>query len=286
MLRAFHEYFRSPLNSLPHVVLKFNFCTGIFMEIYINPSFRRHPEEAALVGHILASFGEIELSVCANTATAHKLFNPVMSTLYSIRTTSTRIETALRLFRPAAELYDLIDLLPIISPMIWHCVRIRNQYAHCNWGDGPRANGGGLFFADLQASADNPNFSHDWKHIDPPLLQHQLKYFNDTMDWLNFANGEIRVKVENQQSNFWPRPPLSDQPALHNPPAEHVPPWLSEADKALHLAKAQAALGGPPTPTPKQLELERARVAKREARKLHAERSSEGSLPPPPERET
>ena len=252
------------------------------MDIYINPFFRRHPSEAALVGHILASFGEIELSICAIAANAHKLFNPVMSTLYSIRTTSTRIETALRLLRPAAELYSLAGLLPIVSPMIWHCVKIRNQYAPCNWGDGPEGGGGGLFFADLQVSADNPNFSHDCKHIDPPLLQEQLQFFNDAMDWSNFADGKSGEGA-GSKIELLAKPSLSDRPPLHNPPAEHVSPWLNEADTALHVAKAQAAQGGPPTPTVKQLELERARAAKKEIRRLHAERSSGGSSTLPPE---
>lgn len=249
------------------------------MAVYINPSFRRYPDEASLVGHILAAFGEIEVSVCFNTAIAHKIIGHIMTTLYSIRTTSTRIETALHLMKPAAEIYDLLDFQQTVTPLIWYCVKIRNQYAHCNWADD--AGGGGLFFADLQNSATNPGFTHDWKHLDPPLLQAQLEFLNSTMDWLNFINGEIiHRQGESKQPNPWSVPSIPCQPPLHNPPAEHVPRWLSEDDKALHLAKAQAALGGPPTPTPKQLELDKAREEKKDARRLHAIRSAGGDSAP------
>ncbi|WP_146688981.1 hypothetical protein [Bradyrhizobium canariense] len=232
-----------------------------------------------MIGHILASFGEIEVTACYNTAIAHKLINHVLAMLYGLRATSPRIEAALRLMVPAAEVLGLQEEQKIVTPMIWHCVSIRNQYAHCNWGDEAEPDSG-VYFADLQNSAKNTNFSHDWKHVDIELLQKQLDYFNATMEMLNFINGEINRQAGRVSENPFPRPPIPTQPPLHNPPLEHVPQWIDETEKALHVAKAQAALGGPPTPTPSQLELDRARAAKKEARRLHAERSAKGSSSP------
>ena len=242
---------------------------------FINPAFRRNPEEAAVIGHILASFGEIELMTCYNTALAHKLFESVMSTLYSIRVTSTRIEVALRLMTPAASTMGLLEEQKTVTPLIWHCLKIRNQYAHCNWAD-TFGSDDGLYFADLQNSANNPNFANDWKHVDIAVLGEQMEFFNCTMAMLNFIYGEIQALNQSQGPNLFPRPSIPSLAPLHNPPLEHVPQWLNANDKALHVAKAQAALGGLPTPTPAQQELDRQRFEKRARQKKQRRKSREG----------
>jgi hypothetical protein len=51
------------------------------------------------------------------------------------------------------------------------CLKIRNQYAHCNWADSdPKA---GLFFADLQESAKREDWFTSWKHV-----QHIPRWLN------------------------------------------------------------------------------------------------------------
>ena len=213
----------------------------------INPVFGRHRAEAEFVGHILSSFGEIEVQTCINTGNIHKLFNPIMSTLYAIKVTSTRIETALRLTRPAAEHHGLTSEFELVAPMIWHCAKIRNQYAHCNWADHPSEEG--VFFADLQDAANEENFYLYWKFIDLPLLQRQLDYFNTTMEQLNFLAGEIMIKTSAPSQISFPKPIIPTPPPLHNPPHEHVPQWLDEAGKRLHSAKSLAARRTPDTNT-------------------------------------
>jgi hypothetical protein len=239
----------------------------------INPVFLRHRLEAELVGHILSSFGEIEVQTCINAGNIHKLLNPVMSTLYGIKVTSTRIETALRLTLPAAELYDLTQEVELVTPMIWHCVKIRNQYAHCNWADHPSKEG--VFFADLQDAANEPNFYMYWKFVDVSVLTQQLEFFDATYHQLNFMAGEITRKT-GAPTFPYPRPTIPTQSPLHNPPHEHVPSWLDEDGKRLHSAKALAALGGPPTPTPGQLKLNSQREAKRARQAEQRQKSRDG----------
>ena len=48
----------------------------------INPAFDRFPGEAQLIGKLLAAFGELEVSVCANTSKATNLGNSVLAALY------------------------------------------------------------------------------------------------------------------------------------------------------------------------------------------------------------
>jgi hypothetical protein len=97
------------------------------MAFRINPAFRRFPEEAAIVGRILTSFGEIEVSVCRNAAHATRLDHIVMKALYGIRVTSTRIETADPLMRATFVAHDLEADYSTMIGMIWHCLKIRNH---------------------------------------------------------------------------------------------------------------------------------------------------------------
>jgi hypothetical protein len=248
------------------------------MAFRINPAFRRFPDEASLIGHILASFGEIELTVCKNAALArNELFNVIMKTLYGIRATSTRIETAERLMQLEYANHGLAEDYATAMMMVRHCLKIRNTYAHCNWADDP-GGVGGLFFADLEDSANTPGFDHDWKHVDPPLLTQQIEYFGKTMDLLEFLNSELAVLDQRLKSPVWPKPTIPRQPPPHNPEEEHVPPWLDEDQKALHIARALASRGGPPTPTPGQLALDRARAEKRARQAEQRRKSYEGEL--------
>jgi hypothetical protein len=160
--------------------------------------------------------------------------------------------------------------------MVRHCLVIRNQFAHCNWGDDP--NGSDLFFADVQASAssDSGELCHSWRHVNIELLNAQEAYFSNTLEWFDYLDHEMRTLQGRLDRNHWPMPPVLPRPPLHNPPEEHVPPWLSEAGKALHLARALASKGGPPTPTHKQQAQEKVRAEKRGKQEENIRRSREG----------
>lgn len=200
-----------------------------------NPAFDRFPEEATLVGRILSGFGEVEATVCRNAAHATLLGDIAMKALYGLRATSARIHTADRLMRPYFDLHGLGEGHNAAMAMANHCLKIRNQYAHCNWGDHHQA---GLFFADLQKSADTEDFTNDWKHVDPAVLGRQFDYYGMTLELLEFIHHEMAVKLGQIQSHVWPRPTVPSQPPLHNPASQHVPPWLSGAEKARHLERA------------------------------------------------
>jgi hypothetical protein len=172
--------------------------------------------------------------------------------------------------RPIYNDFGLLESYADAFGRVMHCLKIRNQFAHCNWGDNETA---GVFFVDLQAAAERTDFTFHWKHIDVPLLQIHEAYFDGTLEALRFSDHELAVKQAKLQSHFWPKPPALAQPPLHNPEALHIPPWISEYDKALHLARAQAAQGGGPTPTPAQQALDKARAEKRTRERAHREQA-------------
>jgi hypothetical protein len=236
----------------------------------INPAFDRFPAEGVLIGRLLAAFGELEISVCANAWKATSLGNnSILAALYRIRPTRSRLEVADALMRPIYDGVGLAETYADAFSRVMYCLKIRNQFAHCNWGDNETA---GLFFADLQASADSQDFAHSWKHIDFALLQLHYDYFDGALEALQFADHELAVKQEKLQFHVWPKPPALAQPPLHNPEDRHIPPWISEDDKALHLARALAAKGGAPTPTPAQRAQDAAREAKRARRQADRDR--------------
>ncbi len=212
-------------------------CVDFGMTYRINPAFDRFPVEAKLVGLILSSFGELELTICQCAGDAIKMQNAVLKTLYLLRATSSRIDTADGLMRPLYEEHGLTSIYDDTMRMLRHCLTIRNQYAHCNWADSGQL-GGGLFFADLRSSAKHKNFDHAYKHVDPTILNRQLDFFEITLEWLRFMDNEMAVKQERPPGLEWPKPPSSTPPPLHNPASQHIPPWLTAEQRAAHLKRA------------------------------------------------
>jgi|SRR6516164_6300545 hypothetical protein len=122
----------------------------------INPCFHRFPAEAAIIGRLLAAFGELEVTVCYNARKATNLGDLVVAALYRIRATRSRLEAVDALMRPIYTTAGFSELYGDAFGRVMHCLRIRNQFAHCNWGDHETA---GLFFVDLQVAAERPDFA-------------------------------------------------------------------------------------------------------------------------------
>jgi hypothetical protein len=238
----------------------------------INPAFRRHPAEAALIGRILVHFGELEVSFCQNNATALGMHTPLMKALYNLRATSSRIDFVDGLIRNLYLGYNLGTEYDISISMVRYCLRIRNLFAHCNWVDDVTGAYPGLFYTDLQDSAKTPDLRHDWKHVDAPLLQKQEDYFAETMEWLGFIHHEVAVKQGKLSAHVWPRPSELDRPPLHNPASIHIPPWLTEDQIVQHLELAQEAEAPPRQPErpPSVLRLTREEWAAKDAKEARA----------------
>jgi hypothetical protein len=234
----------------------------------INPAFRRHPDEAALIGRIVVHFGELEVSFCQNNSNALDTYVPLMKALYSLKATSSRVDFVDGLIRNLYLVHNLGAEYDICISMVRYCLRIRNLFAHCNWADSPTGGDHGLFYADLQVSAKTQDLTHDWKHVDVTLLQKLEDYFAETMEWLAFLHHEIAVKQGKLSTHVWPRPSELEQPPLHNPASQHIPSWLNEDQTALHLSLAQEAESPPRQPgrPPSVLRLTREEWAAKDAK--------------------
>jgi len=109
-----------------------------------------------------------------------------------------------------------------------------------------------------------------------PLVQAAYAEGLHTMEWLNFLDHEIATLQGRLDRHSWPAPSELRRPPFHSPPEEHVPPWLSKHHKDLHLARAKAAKGGPPTPTPAQITLDNLKRDKRARKQAQRERNAQG----------
>jgi hypothetical protein len=83
-------------------------------QIRINPAFRRHPDEASIVGRLVVGFGELELAVCRNAGNGTGNYEVIMRVLYRQRTTSGRINTADALVQSAYIAAGLENFMPLL----------------------------------------------------------------------------------------------------------------------------------------------------------------------------
>jgi hypothetical protein len=193
------------------------------------PAFHRFQPEAEIIGRLLAGYGELELllGLAAGVSLGDEWLGP--KTIFRVRSEANRIQIADSLTRGS---YEKAKLAPEYADMLGamrHCLKIRNQFAHCHWADHYE---GGLFFTNLEdAASAAKGFEYDWLHIDLALLQTHESYFMYAMECLWHLPNAFYVANGKLSSLTFPMPPKRPQPSLNNPPLEHIPPWLSEDQK-------------------------------------------------------
>ncbi len=208
----------------------------------INPAFVRHPRHAKLVGQIISSFGEIEFLIieCAGKSIDRRL--QILRALYRVKTSSARIEAADGIMREKFVAAGLVGDYAEMIGAVSFCQSIRNRYGHCHFADDPDKKRHGLFYADLQETADRAEgWDYDFKHISVGILEKQLAYFEYAQDWVRYLDHELAAKAEKIKANPFPKPTRQPQPIPHSRASRHVPPWLDVNAKARHIARARAA---------------------------------------------
>lgn len=142
----------------------------------IQKAFVLHPNEATIIGRLLAGYSELEFSllVClvaalnSDTPTAFKI-------MFRLRGESSRIDIADAIMHSRYKDAGLSSEYAEAIGAIRFCKDVRNQYAHAHWqGDML----GGLHFFDLEnAAKQNTGGSIKSKYVDVPLLTAQETYF-------------------------------------------------------------------------------------------------------------
>jgi hypothetical protein len=123
---------------------------NIWMSETVLPGFISRPEEASIIGRILAGYGELEMELCAYVYAATENFDLTIKCLFRVRGEENRIWRAVAMVKHhyvAAGLGDIFD--SVIEDLHW-CRQIRNQYAHSQWY---YTEAEGLCFVDLEHTA-------------------------------------------------------------------------------------------------------------------------------------
>lgn len=181
----------------------------------ILPAFGRHPEAGSIIGHLVTGYGELEFDLAWCVAWLSGDKDVAFKVMFRAPGEMQRILMADALVRgrlPAGKLRTRFE--QAIAAM-HHCRKIRNQYAHCNWGD----DGRGLWFVNLEENAardDDFDLTALTQHvIDLGLLRDQEAYFcfvADCLRWLTFEGqvmaGETRSNPAPEAHRAGPPPKL------------------------------------------------------------------------------
>jgi hypothetical protein len=178
--------------------------------------FIRRPNEAAIIGRLLAGYGELEFiayecvkSVLGSSAEAARL-------VYGARGEKKRLDLADGKLREACTSYGLENFYSETIEAAHYCRELRNQYAHSTWIGGNE----GLFYASIEAAVEKntDEVILIFNYIDVPLLAQQELFFAHTQTRLWWLKCEILVRAGRKECNDINEPKPMPQPPMHNPP--------------------------------------------------------------------
>jgi hypothetical protein len=192
------------------------------------PAFRRRKTSAAIVGRLLAGYGELELllAFCVGAAIASRTTrkpgqqigehrnhheNQAIKDMFRERGESNRFKTAKKrmnkVFAATGCKGDYIETMGAMH----RCLEIRNLFAHCHWAQSKKR---GLFFINLEdaAVAAGPLNLNAFRHADPKTLARLEDYFWYTFQCLDYLAKALAVKTEVMLGPAPPRP--QRKPAL------------------------------------------------------------------------
>jgi hypothetical protein len=186
------------------------------------------PDQAAnegiIIGRILAGYGELETTVLACLVAVEGQVDYPIRHLFK----RTAAENRLKLARNAL-LPDYIkaglegEMTEALNNIDW-CRKLRNQYAHCQWG---WTTTDGLFFVNLEDLADQLDpirkvMAHSLP-VDVQLLEEQEAYCNYVRE--SFMHLETAYLARHragpgvrQPTHFFAKPLGKTRPPMHNPP--------------------------------------------------------------------
>jgi hypothetical protein len=158
------------------------------------PVFDKFPNEAAIIGRLLAGYSKLEISLLHCAHVVRDDFDTVMKAMYRTRGETQRIDVADAFGRQHYRRHKIGTHFEMAVGSMRHCLKIRNQFAHCVWYDDLS---GTLAFTDLEDTARGHDFLVDFVtlpifHIDLATLRSQEEFFFYTDILLFSVNREGR----------------------------------------------------------------------------------------------
>lgn len=178
-------------------------------------AFTKFSAEGNIIGRLLASYAELELSLLHCVNMARDDFDTVYKAMFRERGELRRINIADIFGRQAYHELGLGTQFEMALGSVHFCRKVRNQYAHCTWYDDYS---GSLAFVNLEEGAKDSKPVKDFKnleirHIDVSTLVLQEQYFQYTealLAWVNYEGRRIAGKPS--------RPPEPAPKQLNQPP--------------------------------------------------------------------
>jgi len=187
------------------------------------PAFDRFPTIASAVGRLLAGYGELEfeLAHCVSIVTNDP--DHTFKKMFGAQGERKRIKSASDLGLNALKPSSYLDVFNLALEDMDHCRKIRNQYAHCTWGEGD----GELFFVDLEEIAKSST-PIDFDNLTrcattAALVTEQLAFFDYVQDCLTYLTVEARVQFGGLRSNHRSLPARVVQPSLYTALTTPIP---------------------------------------------------------------
>ena len=181
----------------------------------ISQAFAQFPDEATLIGRMLAGYTDLELDLMNCVKSAREDLDTVLKAMYRARGETQRVEIADAFGRQAYRTVGLGTQFEMAIGAVRHCMKIRNQYSHCVWWND---NTGQLAFANLEEIAKLNDVVQDLRgmsvhHVSVQSLRSQFEYFEYASNLLIWVLHEANKKAG--------RPAI---PNLAQPPARVPPP--------------------------------------------------------------
>jgi hypothetical protein len=179
-------------------------------------------EEGRIIGLILVGYGELETTLLACLVAADYNVDTPIRALFKDTNAERRVKEAKKLLLQDYTKAGLeAELREALSDLNW-CRKIRNQYAHCQWGWTQRE---GLVFVNLEQLANQPTLIRDIMgsplYLDLPLLKEQLAFSAYVRECFTYLSQAYQNWDRTLKRAIYPilpavKPSKRKRPRMHN----------------------------------------------------------------------
>ena len=158
----------------------------------IMPAFDRHSRAGTAIGRMVVGYGELEFDFCRLVAALSGNFDAAIKIMFRTRGETQRVQVGDGHVRNLITQGAFRTAYEETVAHLKHCLKIRNQYAHCNWTES--RDGKSLAFIDLEEIA-RPDSSANAATLTMHQIKEQLaldqeEFFIAVADWLNWLRLE------------------------------------------------------------------------------------------------
>jgi hypothetical protein len=144
-------------------------------------------------------------------------FDAVLKAMFRARGEARRIDVSDALGRQLYQAAGLGTDFDMAISAVRHCLRIRNQYSHCNWYDD---RSGRLAFVNVEEIAKSNQLVNGFseltrRYVDVPTLESQEQYFSYADALLTYANYQLRFQAGELREQIFAKPAQLAQPPRH-----------------------------------------------------------------------